>query len=91
MAKQKKAGSVTVTGRLSPAQGGERVTVSSREAGSSRWIAQTVRTGATGSFTASVRVAKGANAVVAQWAGDFRSAGDGSAPLTITVAPAKKK
>lgn len=90
-AKVKKAGSVTITGRLSPAQGGERVTVSFRPAGSTRWLAQTVRTGATGSFTASVRATAGENVVVAQWAGDFRSAGDGSRPLVVTVAKKKEK
>ncbi len=83
--------SVTVTGKLQPAEGGERVTVSYRPAGSSSWRAQTVRTGATGSFTASVRAARGANVVVAQWAGDFRSAGTGSQPLTVTVKAAKRK
>jgi photosystem II stability/assembly factor-like uncharacterized protein len=90
-ARVSKPGAVTVTGRLKPAQGGERVTVSFRAAGSKRWFAQTVRTGATGSFTASVGARKGVNQVVAQWAGDFRSAGDGSTPLAITVGKAKRK
>lgn len=85
-----KPGSITITGRLSPAQGGERVTVAFRRAGSTGWTAQTVRTGATGSFTASVRAVKGANTVVAQWPGDFRSAGDGSKALTVTVGKAKR-
>lgn len=87
----RKPSSVTITGRLNPAQGGERVTVSFRPAGSSAWAAQTVRTGATGSFTASVRVRKGANVVVAQWPGDFRSAGAGSKALTVTVGSARKR
>lgn len=83
--------SVTVTGKLQPAEGGERVTVGYRPAGSNGWRTQTVRTGATGSFTASIRAARGANVVVAQWAGDFRSAGTGSKPLVVTVKAAKKR
>ena len=40
---------------------------------------------ANGSFTSSWNLAKGANVFVAQWQGDFRSHGDGSKVLTVTV------
>jgi photosystem II stability/assembly factor-like uncharacterized protein len=80
-----KPASITVTGRLQPAAGNERVTVSFRGAGSTRWVHQTVKTAANGGFTTSWRVLKGDNEFVAQWPGDFRSAGDGSVPLTVTV------
>jgi photosystem II stability/assembly factor-like uncharacterized protein len=76
---------IAVTGRLSPARGNERVTVSMLPAGSSRWQHQTVRTAATGAFTTSWHVRRGTTRFVAQWAGDFRSSGDGSAPLQVRV------
>lgn len=76
---------IAVTGRLAPARGNERVTVSMLPAGSSRWQHQTVRTAATGGFTTSWRVRRGTTRFVAQWAGDFRSAGDGSTPLAVRV------
>jgi hypothetical protein len=75
----------TVTGRLTPARGNERVTVSMLPSGSSRWQHQTVRTGANGAFTTSWRASRGTSRFVAQWAGDFRSAGDGSPPLAVRV------
>jgi photosystem II stability/assembly factor-like uncharacterized protein len=76
---------IAVTGRLSPARGNERVTVSALPPGSSRWQHQTVRTAANGAFTTSWRVRRGTTTFVAQWAGDFRSTGDGSAPLAVRV------
>jgi hypothetical protein len=76
---------IAVTGRLAPARGNERVTVSALAPGSTRWQHQTVRTAANGAFTTSWRVRRGTTRFVAQWAGDFRSAGDGSAPLAVRV------
>jgi len=76
---------IPVTGRLSPARGNERVTVSAVAPGSTRWTHQTVRTAANGAFTTSWRVRRGTTTFVAQWAGDFRSAGDGSAPMAVRV------
>jgi photosystem II stability/assembly factor-like uncharacterized protein len=76
---------ITVTGRLTPAQGNERVTVSYRAAGRSTWQHQTVRTAANGSFTTSWRALKGLGTFVAQWQGDFRSAGDGSPTIQVRV------
>jgi hypothetical protein len=76
---------ITVTGRLKPASGNERVTVSYRAPGSTRWRSQTVTASANGSFTSSWNLAKGANQFVAQWQGDFASHGDGSKVLTVAV------
>ncbi|HEX7299740.1 MAG TPA: hypothetical protein VF257_12095 [Solirubrobacteraceae bacterium] len=77
--------SITVRGRLSPAAGNERVTVSYLPPGSDRWQHQTVKTAASGSYTTSWRLRRGTNRFVAQWAGDFRSKGDGSGVLSVTV------
>lgn len=82
---------ITVTGRLSPATGNERVTVSRRAQGRSSWSAQTVKVAANGAFTTSWTVTRGANLFVAQWAGDFDSAGDGSSLLNVVVSPKKKR
>ena len=83
--KLSKPAGITVTGKLSPAAGNERVTVSYLPPGSGRWQHQTVKTAANGSYTTSWRVRKGSNRFVAQWAGDFRSKGDGSGVLTVKV------
>jgi photosystem II stability/assembly factor-like uncharacterized protein len=72
-----------ITGRLSPARGNERVTVSMLPPGSTRWQHQTVRTAATGAFTTSWRLRRGTTRLVAQWQGDFASTGDGSAVLSV--------
>jgi photosystem II stability/assembly factor-like uncharacterized protein len=85
-----KAAHITVTGKLSPASGNERITVSYRRPGSTRWTTQTVSASANGSYTTSWNLAKGANTFVAQWQGDFRSHGDGSKVLTVTVGKVKK-
>ena len=83
--KLSKPAGITVTGKLSPAAGNERVSVSYLPPGSGSWQHQTVKTAANGSYTTSWRVRKGSNRFVAQWAGDFRSKGDGSGVLTVKV------
>jgi photosystem II stability/assembly factor-like uncharacterized protein len=83
--KLSKAAGITVTGKLSPATGAERVTVSYLPPGSGRWQHQTVKADSNGSYTTSWRVRRGSNRFVAQWAGDFRSKGDGSGVLTVKV------
>jgi photosystem II stability/assembly factor-like uncharacterized protein len=80
-----KPAGITVTGKLSPAAGNERVTVSYLPPGSGRWQHQTVKTAANGSYTTSWRLRRGTNRFVAQWAGDFRSKGDGSGVLSVKV------
>jgi photosystem II stability/assembly factor-like uncharacterized protein len=82
---------IVVTGKLSPASGNERITVSYRRAGSTSWRSQTVSASANGSYTSSWDLAKGANEFVAQWQGNFRSHGDGSKVLTVTVGKGKSR
>lgn len=86
-----KASHIVVTGKLAPASGNERVTVSYRRPGATRWTSQTVTVSANGSFTSSWDVVRGANQFVAQWQGNFRSRGDGSKVLTVTVKKGKRK
>jgi len=83
--KLRKATGITVTGRLSPGSSNQLVTVSYLPPGSSRWQHRTAKTSSSGSFTTSWRVRRGTNRFVAQWAGDFRSKGDGSGVLTVKV------
>lgn len=81
----KRRARIRVTGKLAPALGNERVTVAMRRSGETEWEQQTVRTAANGSFTTSWDLRKGTTTFVAQWQGDFKSQGDGSAPLTVRV------
>ena len=70
---------VTVTGQLKGAQGGEAIVVSARVG--TRWTEQVVTAGANGGrFTASFRV-RGRTTFVARWAGDSGRQGAGSSPL----------
>jgi photosystem II stability/assembly factor-like uncharacterized protein len=87
--KLRKRTKITITGKLTPAVSNQRVTVSYLRPGGLVWEHQTVNTAATGTFTTSWTVTKGANSFVAQWAGDFKSSGDGSPVLTVSVG--KKK
>jgi photosystem II stability/assembly factor-like uncharacterized protein len=80
-----KAAGITVTGRLAPGSSNQLVTVSYLPPGSSHWQHRTAKTGSSGSYTTSWRVRRGTNRFVAQWAGDFRSKGDGSGVLTVKV------
>lgn len=78
-------GRITVKGSLTGAQGGERIVVSARPAGSGAWRSQVVTAGANGgSYTAQFRVA-GSTEIVAQFAGDSGRRGAGSRPLRIRV------
>jgi photosystem II stability/assembly factor-like uncharacterized protein len=80
----RKAGSVKVTGRLSPAEGGEQMLVASRPLSSGSWKRQTVRVAANGSFTTQWRI-RTATVFVAQWDGDDQRTGVGSSVLTVRV------
>lgn len=86
--KLKRAATIKVTGKLTGAQGSERVAVLYRKPGTTRWTSKMATVGASGTFTTSWKVAKGANRFVAQWAGDSRLRGDGAPLLAVT---AKKK
>jgi photosystem II stability/assembly factor-like uncharacterized protein len=81
----RRATRIRVSGKLAPATGVERVTVSYRRPGSTVWAHATTKVAANGSFTTSWNLRKGSNTFVAQWAGDFKSRGDGSKVLTVTV------
>lgn len=83
--KLKKAATITVTGKLAPAQAGRIVTVAFLPAGSRVWQRTAVKTASSGSFTTSWKVRKGTNRFVAQWPGDELRAGDGSSVLTVTA------
>ena len=78
-------GTITVTGKLQPTQGADRVTVSYLKPGGTSWKSQTVKVAANGAYTTSWRLAKGSNTFVAQWAGNFKNAGRGTKPLTVKV------
>ncbi|MBS1870238.1 MAG: hypothetical protein JSS99_11290 [Actinobacteria bacterium] len=80
-----KAGRITVTGRLRPAGANAQVTVSMRAPGAGAWTHQTVSVASNGTFVTGWRVPRGTTTFVAQWTGDFASAGAGSRPLTVAV------
>jgi photosystem II stability/assembly factor-like uncharacterized protein len=82
-----RSGRITVTGRLRPASAGAQVVVSMLAAGTRAWQHQTAPVAANGTFATAWRVPRGTTTFVAQWTGDFASAGAGSRPLTVTVAP----
>jgi photosystem II stability/assembly factor-like uncharacterized protein len=71
-----------VTGRLSPAEGGEQMLVASRAAGGGRWRTQAVRVAANGSFTTQWRISS-TTVFVAQWDGDDQRTGAGSTVVTV--------
>jgi photosystem II stability/assembly factor-like uncharacterized protein len=77
---------ITVTGRLQPAGGSAQVTVSALAPGASGWRHQTVSVASNGTFASAWQVPRGTTTFVAQWDGDFKSAGAGSRTMTVTVA-----
>jgi photosystem II stability/assembly factor-like uncharacterized protein len=83
----KKAGRISVSGKLTPADGGETVVIS-RYAGGS-WLSQGVLVAANGSFT-SRWMLRSTTVFVAQVLGDADHAAGGTKPLTVKVLPAKK-
>jgi photosystem II stability/assembly factor-like uncharacterized protein len=89
-AKVKKNKEFTVSGTLSPAQGGEQVTVLERQTdakGGTKWIKQTVTVSLGGTFTTTWKISK-ASVFVARWAGDATHDGDGADPVIVKL---KKK
>jgi photosystem II stability/assembly factor-like uncharacterized protein len=85
----RKARTVKIVGRLTPAVAGATVVVSARRAKSAFWtVIGTPVVSSTGTFTASVRV-RATTQVVAQWSGDAAHDGDGSTALTIVRNKAK--
>jgi photosystem II stability/assembly factor-like uncharacterized protein len=78
-------GTITVTGKLTPTKGADRVTVSYLPPGRTAWRTQTVKVAANGNYTTSWRLAKGTNTFVAQWSGNFQNSGRGTTPLVVKV------
>jgi photosystem II stability/assembly factor-like uncharacterized protein len=88
--KSKKGVQVRLAGRLKGARGGERIVVSYREKPSAAWRYQEVAVASRGSFTVVARVRYGTT-FVAQWAGNNRLRGAGSAALRIPGPHVSKK
>jgi photosystem II stability/assembly factor-like uncharacterized protein len=85
--KVKKNATVRVTGKLTPAQGGERVTVLTRPVGAKdgkAWRSQTATVSLAGTFTTSWKIS-GPTIVIATWAGDGGHDGDGASALKISL------
>jgi photosystem II stability/assembly factor-like uncharacterized protein len=80
-----KPGRITVAGRLEPAGGRSQVVVSALAPGATNWSHQTVAVASNGTFATAWRLPRGTTTFVAQWTGDFKSAGAGSRPMTVTV------
>jgi photosystem II stability/assembly factor-like uncharacterized protein len=80
----KPGGTIRIDGRLRGARGGERIVVSLREQGSTRWLYQEVAAASNGTFTVVTRLNHTAR-FVAQWAGDERMRGTGTPALKVTV------
>jgi photosystem II stability/assembly factor-like uncharacterized protein len=78
-------GRVSLSGRLSPAQGGERVTISYRTAGRSVWTHRDVTVASDGGFSLTVGGIASSTSFVAQWAGASPLSGAGSAVATLVV------
>ncbi len=74
---------IKVRGKLSPAEGGERVVVSVRRKGGGRWNHTVATVASSGSFTTTWKVSR-TSYFVAQWSGDDDRAGAGSRQLTVT-------
>jgi len=79
----RKRSKLTVTGKLTPHEGGERVVVSMRGQRLRRWVHQVATVASNGTFTTSWKL-NGNSLFVAQWAGDDDRAGDGSKVLRVT-------
>jgi hypothetical protein len=83
-----RAGTVRLSGKVTPASPGSTVQVVMRRG--IRYTRQSVVVASTGAFSASFRV-KGTSEFVAQWRGDDRLDGDGTAAVKVTVKKAKKR
>jgi photosystem II stability/assembly factor-like uncharacterized protein len=84
----RKAARVTVSGKLSPADGGEEVYVAMRRG--STWFAQLATVASNGTFVTKWTVSR-TSVFVAQILGDADHAGAGTMPLTVTVKPTSKR
>jgi photosystem II stability/assembly factor-like uncharacterized protein len=78
-------GRVRLTGRLSPAQGGETVIVSYRSAGRAVWRHRRVTVASTGTFAVTIPGIAASTDFVAQWAGEGPVSGAGTVARSLTV------
>jgi photosystem II stability/assembly factor-like uncharacterized protein len=83
----KKGGRISISGKLTPADGGETVVISQYVGG--RWLSQGAVVAANGSFAARWTV-RTTSVFVGQVLGDADHAAGGTRPLTVKVLPAKK-
>lgn len=83
-----KAGAVRLTGRLRPARGGAKVTVSVQAGSKVTSYSATVASG--GTFNARLKI-KRTSLVVAQWRGDDDVDGDGTRVAKVTVKSKKRR
>jgi photosystem II stability/assembly factor-like uncharacterized protein len=84
----RKTATIRVTGRLTPARGGEQVVVAMRASG--KWTRKVVTVASNGRFTTRWRIKRSAR-FVALWRGDDRHAGDGTTSLAVVKSKAKRK
>jgi photosystem II stability/assembly factor-like uncharacterized protein len=84
----RKPAQVTVSGKLSPADGGEEVFVAIRTG--TGWASKRVTVASNGTFVTRWTVSR-TSVFVAQILGDADHAGAGTTPLTITVKPRPKR
>jgi photosystem II stability/assembly factor-like uncharacterized protein len=76
--------SVTISGRLAPAEGGETAVVFARSTGSIRWTPTSLRVASNGTFSLTRRLTR-STFFVAQWQGDDDRRSDGTTVLTVRV------
>ncbi|HEX8104224.1 MAG TPA: YCF48-related protein [Solirubrobacteraceae bacterium] len=81
--------SVTVRGKLSPAEGGETAVVFARQSGTTGWRTSLLRVASNGTFSMTVKPTR-STVFVAQWQGDDDRRSDGTAPLRVQVKKARK-
>jgi photosystem II stability/assembly factor-like uncharacterized protein len=91
-AKLKKTdGTVSLSGRLSPAQGGESIELAYRSSGGTLWHRRVVTASSSGVFATSISGLRASTVFVAQWSGEGAESGAGTPAVTLTVATPKKK
>lgn len=84
----KKSGRITVSGKLTPADGGEEILVARFSGG--RWSVQTAVAASNGAFTTRWRMTRDAH-FVAQVLGDADHVGAGTPAFKVSVRPPKKR
>lgn len=80
-------GRIKLKGVLSPAQGGEQVTIAYRVAGRALWRERTLTAASNGAFSVSLGGISATTDFVAQWSGEGPVAGAGTAAVELRVTP----